>query len=68
VELKAARSAAFDRRRQSNAALLGWARKNQIELAPATDPGQLVKELPGGRYVVWQQGNLGSPTTSCWRR
>jgi glycyl-tRNA synthetase len=58
-------SAAFDREGNPTQALLGWARKNQLDLSPdQMTKDQLVRERPGGRYVVWQKGNLGSSTTS----
>jgi glycyl-tRNA synthetase len=66
VELKGPpESAAFDMDGNPTRALLGWARKNQLELSPENlTRERLVQERPGGRYVVWQQGSLGSPTTS----
>lgn len=58
-------SAAFDGQGRPTQALLGWARKYQLELSPEElTREKLVQEKPGGRYVVWQKGNLGSPTTS----
>jgi glycyl-tRNA synthetase len=58
-------SAAFDSGGAPTAALLGWARKNQIELQPEEMTRErLVRELPGGRYVAWTKGNIGAPTTS----
>ena len=58
-------SAAFDSAGAPTAALLGWARKNQIGLAIGDMTRErLVRELPGGRYVAWTKGNAGSPTMS----
>jgi glycyl-tRNA synthetase len=58
-------SASFDKEGKPTQALLGWARKNQLELTPEEMTRErLVQERPGGRYVVWQKGNLGSATPS----
>jgi glycyl-tRNA synthetase len=58
-------SAAFDAGGKPTQALLGWARKNQLELQPEEMTRErLVKELPGGRYVAWTKGNIGSPTAT----
>lgn len=58
-------SAAFDKEGMPTQALLGWARKNQIDLpVEEMTRDRLVKEMPGGRYVVWTKGNIGSPTTA----
>jgi glycyl-tRNA synthetase len=58
-------SAAFDSAGAPTPALLGWARKNQIDLAISDMTRErLVRELPGGRYVAWTKGNAGSPTAS----
>ncbi len=57
--------AAFDKEGKPTPALLGWARKNQIELQPEEMTRErLVKEMPGGRYVAWTKGNVGLPTMS----
>ncbi len=59
------KSAAFDKEGKPTQALLGWARKNQIELQPEEMTRErLVKEMPGGRYVAWTKGNVGLPTMS----
>ncbi|HEY5983959.1 MAG TPA: glycine--tRNA ligase subunit beta [Anaerolineales bacterium] len=64
VEMKGPpESAAFDHDGLPTQALLGWARKNQVDIGELSRE-KLVQERPGGRYVVWQKGNLGSPTTS----
>ena len=58
-------SAAFDKEGKPTQALLGWARKNQIDLpSEELTRDRLVQELTGGRYVTWRKGNLGSPTPS----
>jgi len=58
-------SAAFDADGKPTQALLGWARKNQLDLtADELTRDRLVQERNGGRYVIGHKGNLGSPTTS----
>ena len=58
-------SAAFDKDGLPTQALLGWARKNQLELTvEELTRDRLVQERNGGRYVIWQKGNLGSATIS----
>ncbi|MFN2121186.1 MAG: glycine--tRNA ligase subunit beta, partial [Anaerolineales bacterium] len=58
-------SAAFDSEGKPTQALLGWRRKNQLELADSElTPEKLVRQVDNGRYVVWRKATLGAATAS----
>jgi glycyl-tRNA synthetase len=58
-------AASFDQEGKPTPALLGWARKNALGLSDEDlTREKLVREVAGGRYVMWRKGTLGSPATS----
>jgi glycyl-tRNA synthetase len=58
-------SAAFDGAGKPTPALMGWKRKNQLDLTDEQLTREnLVRELDGGRYVTWRKGTLGAATSS----
>ena len=57
--------AAFDREGKPTPALLGWKRKHQLDLGDdELTRERLVREMDGGRYVVWRKGTMGAPTAT----
>jgi glycyl-tRNA synthetase len=66
VEIKGPpESAAFDSQGKPTQALLGWRRKNQLELTDAElTPANLVRQVDNGRYVMWRKGSQGTATVS----
>jgi len=62
-------SAAFDSEGKPTQALLGWRRKNQLELPDdQLTPEKLVRQVDNGRYVMWRKGSAGAATASLLSR
>jgi glycyl-tRNA synthetase len=61
-------SAAFDADGKPTPALLGWVRKNGLDIPPESlTREKLVQERSGGRYVYWRKETLGSQTAALLR-
>ncbi|MGE5072103.1 MAG: glycine--tRNA ligase subunit beta [Anaerolineae bacterium] len=62
-------TAAFDKAGKPTQALMGWARKNGLDLSPeALTRERLVQERDGGRYVVAQKSAEGAVVTALFPR